>query len=364
MKVRRFAVAAALLIATGGCGGGQDGTAAPESASGSDIAMYSGPDRQQRLLEGAKAEKELLWYTTIIPDQLAQPLVDAFKAKYPFANVRFFRANSTEVAQRAVQEYQGKRHEVDLVDGTGSASLLRKAGILQPFRSPELDTFGAELKDPEGYWAAELQYFMVAGYNTKLVPESAAPKTHEDLLDPRWKGKMAWSTSPTSGAPLFIGNVLETMGEAKGKEYLGRLAKQDIRNLEASGRAVLDQVVSGETPLALNVFNDQVAFSAAKGAPVAWVPLEPAIAQLSRISLMSKPPHPHMAMLFLDFMFSEEGQQIISKGGGIPARPGVEAKVADLKPEAGGFKANYLDPDKAYASTSTWTELYKQEFVR
>ncbi len=163
MKVRRFAVAAALLIATGGCGGGQDGTAAPESASGSDIAMYSGPDRQQRLLEGAKAEKELLWYTTIIPDQLAQPLVDAFKAKYPFANVRFFRANSTEVAQRAVQEYQGKRHEVDLVDGTGSASLLRKAGILQPFRSPELDTFGAELKDPEGYWAAELQYFMVAG---------------------------------------------------------------------------------------------------------------------------------------------------------------------------------------------------------
>jgi iron(III) transport system substrate-binding protein len=353
------AVAAAVAMTVAACGGGRaagGGTA--------EIATYSGADRAERLLAGAQEEKELLWYTTIIPDQLAQPLANAFEAKYPFANVELFRGNSNEVAQRTMQEHQGRRYEVDLVDGTGSASLLKDAGLLQPFRSPELDTYGPDLKDAEGYWGPELQYVMVAAYNTALVSAADAPKSREDLLDPRWKGRMAWSTSPTSGAPLFIGNVLDTMGDAAGRDYLHRLVGQDISNIDASGRAVLDQVVSGQVPLALSVFNDQVEYSAAKGAPVAWSPLDSAAAQLSRISLVANAPHPHMALLFLDFMFSEEGQRIISEGGGIPARPGVEAKVPELKPEAGGFQVNYLDPDKAYEATTDWVDLYEREFVQ
>jgi ABC-type Fe3+ transport system substrate-binding protein len=352
-------VAVLTALAAGGGGGGGG------SAAGQEIATYRGPDRAQRLLDGSRAEGgRLLWYTTIIPDQLAQPLADAFEAKYPGTAVELFRGNSNEVAQRVVQEYRGNRFEVDLVDGTGSASLLRDTDMLQPYYSPELDAYDAALKDPDGYWGAELQYFMVAAYNTAAVPEADAPRTRADLLDPRWKGRMAWSTSPTSGAPLFIGNVLDTLGEQDGDAYLQRLAGQGVRNIDASGRAVLDQVVSGQVPLALNVFNDQVAYSAAKGAPVAWRPLDDAVAQLSRISLAARSPHPNTALLFLDFLFSTEGQQIISGGGGIPARPGVDAKDPSLKPDTGGFTANYLDPDKAYAATSEWTDRYERDFVR
>jgi iron(III) transport system substrate-binding protein len=111
------AVVAAVVVTLAACGSG-----AAQGGSIAEIATYTGADRADQLLAGAQAEKDLLWYTTIIPDQLAQPLANAFEAKYPFATVRLFRGNSNEVAQRAVQEHQGRRYEVDLVDGTGTAS--------------------------------------------------------------------------------------------------------------------------------------------------------------------------------------------------------------------------------------------------
>jgi iron(III) transport system substrate-binding protein len=126
---------------------------------------------------------------------------------------------------------------------------------------------------------------------------------------------------------------------------------------------VLDQALGGQFPIALQIFNDQAAFSKAKGAPVDWVALQPVYAQLSRISLAKSPPHPGAAMLFLDFMFSKAGQDIIRAGGGIPGRPDVDAEVATLKPNAGGFKAQYIDPDQVYRDTSKWTDLYKKLFM-
>jgi ABC-type Fe3+ transport system substrate-binding protein len=354
----RLLLVAVLALAVAACGSSR--TVDNGSA---EVAMYTGSDRAQKLLDGAKQEGNLLWYTTMIPDQLANPLIDAFKRKYPFANIELYRGNSTDVAQKALQEYQAQKHTVDLVDGTGPASLLKQGNVLQPFTSPELASYSDNLKDPDGYWGSELQYFMVLAYNTKQVSPTDVPKTYEDLLDPRWKGKMAWSTSPTSGGPLFIGNLISAWGQDKATSYLQKLASQDIRNTNSSGRAVLDQVASGQVPIALEVFNDQVEASKAKGAPVDWVALEPVTAQLSRISLTKAPPHPHMAMLFLDFMFSEEGQRVIQAGGGIPARPEVDAMIASLKPAQGGFKAQYTNPDQAFDQTNKWTDLYEQLFV-
>jgi ABC-type Fe3+ transport system substrate-binding protein len=358
LRRRLSALALLLTLTPVACG-----TGAKSDNGSAQIAMYTGNDREQMLVDGAKQEKDLLWYTTMVPDQLAQPLADAFKKKYPFANVELYRGNSTDVAQKALQEYQARRYTVDLVDGTGTSSLLKQAGVLQPFTSPELTGYTKDLKDADSNWGSELQYFMVLAYNTNLVKPADVPKTYDDLLAPRWKGNMAWSTSPTSGGPLFIGNLLSGWGEDKAMPYLQKLSQQDIRNTNSSGRAVLDQVAAGQVPIALEVFNDQVEASKAKGAPVDWVPLEPVTAQLSRISLTKAPPHPHMAMLFLDFMFSDEGQRIIQSGGGIPARSGVDARVAKLKPDQGGFKALYMDPDDAFDQTKKWSDLYDQLFI-
>ncbi len=340
-------------------------SAAPASGVGPEtISLYRGADRQKLLEEGARREGKVVWYTTSIVNQLVRPLVDDFQQKYPFVRVEYYRADSSAVSQRVVQEYQGGKYEVDIADGTGTPSLLAAADAIQPFASPSLDAYGPELKGKDGRWAAYLIYYMVLGYNTKLVTKSEVPKTYEDLLDLKWKKKMAWSNSTGSGAPTFIGNILATMGETKGMDYLRKLAAQDVASINASGRSVLDQAIAGQYPIAIQIFNDQAAFSASQGAPVAWQPLEPVYAQLSRVALAKKAPHPYASMLFLDFLLSEQGQRIVRDSGGIPAHPNVAPTAAGLRPQDGNFKANYLDPDAAFKEGPRWADLYNSLFVR
>jgi iron(III) transport system substrate-binding protein len=340
------------------------GGAAASPAGSAEIATYRGADRQQRLEEGARREGKLVWYTALIVNQAVRPLVDGFREKYPFIEVEFWRGNSTDIIQRVVQEYQGNRFEVDLADGTTTPPFLRERGYAQPFYSPPLEEYPAALKDKDGYWATANLYFMTLGYNTQLVSRQDVPKTYQDLLNPRWKGKLAWSTSAGTGGPGFVGNILDTMGQEQGMAYLNQLARQDIRNLDVSARAVLDQAIAGEFPIAVQIFNHHTVISAASGAPVDWQPLEPVTAQLQVSSLVSKAPHPHAAMLFLDFLLSADGgQRILREVDYLPSHPKVEAKVPSLKPEQGGFKTNYIGPERAYEQDREWQQIFDDLFI-
>ena len=169
-------------------------------------------------------------------------------------------------------------------------------------------------------------------------------KTAQDLLNPKWKGKIAWSTVPSSGSGVYVGSVLQTMGEDKGMEFLRALAKQDIVNVDATNRAILDQVILGQYAIALSIFNHHALLSERKGAPVTWLKVEPIPAPTHSIGLVKNAPHPNAAKLLIDFLLSEEGQKTFAAVEYIPAMPSVPAKTPEVKPEAGGFKANFLSP--------------------
>src|ERR1044071_3726581 len=171
--------------------------------------------------------------------------------------------------------------------------MVKKGGYLQRFFSPYLAEYPAELKDPQGYWGVSNVYYFALGYNTRMVKPNEVPKTYADLLNPRWKGQMMWSTSRGSGAPLFIGNVLLTMGQEKGKAYLQKLKAQKIANSTASGRQVLDLTIAGEYPIALQIFNHHAYISASQGAPVDWIPMEPVTATIQTVALAKNTPHPN-----------------------------------------------------------------------
>ena len=91
-----------------------------------------------------------------------------------------------------------------------------------------------------------------------MVKASEVPKTYEDLLNPRWKGQMMWSTARAAGAPLFIGSILQTMGQEPGKAYLQKLKTQNIAKTTASNRQVLDLVIAGEFPIGLQIFAEVI----------------------------------------------------------------------------------------------------------
>ena len=216
------------------------------AATVEEVALLKSANREKLLVEGAKKEGKVVFYTGLIVDQVVRPVKAAFEKEYPFVQVDFFRGNAERLAQKMLAEYQAKRYDVDIVSGSATSTIVQRAGFMQRFYSPHLAEYPAELKDPKGFWGSTNVYFMTLGYNTRSVKAADLPKSYEDLLNPRWKGQMMWATSRGSGAPQFIGNIFVTMGQEAGKAYLQKLKQQNIAKSTASARQILDMVIAGE----------------------------------------------------------------------------------------------------------------------
>jgi hypothetical protein len=122
------------------------------AATVEEIALMNRADRQKILVEGAKKEGKVSWYTTLIVDQVVRPVKEAFEKEYPFIQMEYFRGNSERIVQKMLAEYQAKRYDVDIIDGTVSPTMVRRTGYLQRFYSPMLAEYPADLKDAQGFW--------------------------------------------------------------------------------------------------------------------------------------------------------------------------------------------------------------------
>ena len=314
------------------------------------------------LIEAAKKEGQVVWYTTLIVNQAIRPLQEAFEKKYPGVKLQYSRADDAPTALKILSEARARRPQADVFDSLYSMIAVQRAGLISPYRPPNIDQFPADLKDKDGYWTALLVYVFGTGVNVDMVPLAQAPKTLEDLLDPKWKGRIAWHASSVAGAAGFIGYVLTSMGEDRGMQYLRALSRQRIINVEASSRAVLDQVIAGEYPLALMMFINHAVISARKGAPSAWLKIEPMAVALDAISLLKDAPHPNAARLLIDFLTSEEGQQVLRQADYLPALPGVPTVVPGLRPADGKFQATYLRPQDVDRNMVRWSKVVEELF--
>jgi iron(III) transport system substrate-binding protein len=313
------------------------------------------------LYQAAKKEGEVVWYTSLIVNQAVRPLIAAFNEKYPGIEVKYSRADSGPNAIKVIEEARAHRVEGDVFDGIATTPPLLKAGLVQKFVPSAADIYPPELRDPEGRWNALIVYFLTPAINTQLVGKNEIT-TAQDFLNPKWKGKIAWSTSPSSGAPVYVGAVLGTMGEKKGMAFLRALAKQDIVNVDLTNRALLDQVITGQYAIALSIFNHHAVISAKKGAPVAWLKVEPISGLTHSIGLVKNAPHPNAGKLLIDFLTSEDGQRTFANVGYLPAMPSVPAKTADLKPEGGGFKAYFISPATMSENVKRWVKIKNELF--
>ena len=327
-----------------------------------DLASNPAVAADAALIDAAKKEGKVVWYTTLIVNQAIRPLKEAFEKTYPGIELQFTRADESPTAAKIIAEAQAGRVQADVFDGISNMVPLKRAGIVAPFVPPGAALIPADLKDKDGYWIAILQYVFAPGYNTTTVPKAQAPKTYADLLDPKWKGKMAWNPGSIAGAIGFVGNILISMGEARGMEYLRALAQQKIVNIEASSRAILDQVIAGEYPIGLMMFNHHTVISAQKGAPSDWIAMEPVPVALDAVGILKDAPHPNAARLLVDFLTSEDGQRVLQKADYLPAMPGVPAMKGGLRPEDGGFKATFLKPDSIYDRIPGWTKVVSDLF--
>jgi ABC-type Fe3+ transport system substrate-binding protein len=313
------------------------------------------------LIAAARKEGQVVWYTTLIVNQIVRPLQMAFEKQYG-VKLNYSRADDAPTVLKLLNEARAGRVQADIFDSLYGMIAVRRAGLLASYRPPNIDDIPEELKDKDGYWTGLLVYVFAPGINVNLVPPGRAPKTLDDLLDLQWKGRMAWHAGSIAGATGFIGAILAGMGEERGMTYLRALAQQHIINVEASSRAVLDQVIAGEYPMALMTFINHAVISARKGAPAAWLKIEPMPVALDAVSLLKDAPHPNAARLLIDFLASPQGQEVFRQADYLPALPTVPTMTPGLRPADGKFAATYLRPAEIDRSVARWSKVEQELF--
>jgi iron(III) transport system substrate-binding protein len=310
--------------------------------------QYEGADREKVLAEGAKKEGEVMLYTSLVPEDLTA-LAAAFEKKYG-VKLKTWRANSEKVLQRAVTEARAGRNDVDIVETNGPQleSLYREKG-LQPLRSPHLKDLMPQALQAHGQWVGTRINMFVHSYNTNLVKKEELPKTYQDLAHPRWKGRLGIEAEDED----WFAMVIKALGEEQGLRVFRDIVKVNGLSVRKGHTLLAGLVASGEIPLALTTYSHGAEKMKQKGAPVEWFAIAPAIGRANGIGVVRKPPHPHAAALFVDFLLSPEGQQILQKGGYVPANLRVEDRAQKLQ-------LRFVDPAVILDEHDKWKKLWQE----
>jgi len=315
------------------------------------IYRYQGADREKLLVEKARGEGVAVVYTSMnLNDSV--PLTEAFEKKYG-VKVSLWRGSSEKVVQRAVAEARAGRYTADVFESNGpELEILYREKLLEEFYSPAFSALPPQAFPKHRQWVADRFNFFVLGYNTKLVAPSEVPNSYEDLLNPKWVGKLCVEANDVE----WFAAVVKAMGEEKGVAYFRKLA--DMKPQLRSGHSLIVELVSaGEMPMAVTLYNHNIERSKRKGAPMEWKALQPAFGRPNAIGVARYAPHPHAALLFADFVLSTEGQEIIHKVGRVPASTAVDSPLNK-------FKYEMIDPAVVLDEADKWQKLWDGLFLK
>lgn len=338
-----------LLLLSMNCASARLAFAQAESTV-AEVALYQGADRMQRLIEGARKEGEFSYYRSR-SDMAA--VLEAFTKKYGI-KVKSWRASGETVLQRVLTEVRGGRFEVDLVE-TGQSQLeaLRREKLLQRVNSPYHGELMPQAVPAHKEWVGTTFNVYVQAYNTNKVKKEDLPKTYQDLLDPKWKGRLGIEAEDQA----WFATLMQVLGEEKGRRLFKDIVAANGISVRKGHSLLANLVASGEVPLGLTIYNYAPGLLRQKGAPIDAFVISPAIAQLVPMGLLRKAPHPHAAMLFYDFMLSEEGQQVLSDGDNIPTSNKIDAPLKKLP-------LTFIDPGLSIDMNDKWTKDYDEIFMR
>lgn len=314
------------------------------------LYMYSGPDREKKLIEGARKEGRVNIYTSLNTRD-AGPLTEAFEKKYGIKTA-LWRSGSEKVLQRAVTEARSGRFAVDVLETNGpEMEALYREKLLAEFNSPHFKDFPPAAFPAHRHYVADRFNFFVIGYNTKLVKPEDVPKSYQDLLSPKFTGRVGIE----SGDSDWFAAMVKTLGEEKGLEFFRQLAenKPQMR----TGHTLLAELLSsGEIALAATIYNHNIEKMARRGAPVQWKALSPTFGRPNAIGVVPQAQNPHAALLFVDFMLSNEGQTMLRDRNRVPASLSVETSLNK-------FPFQMINPVITLDESEKWERLWSQLFL-
>jgi iron(III) transport system substrate-binding protein len=323
------------------------GTVSAQIKPADDIFTTQGPDREQRLLDGARKEGTLSLYTSMTNKDIGQ-VAQAFEKKYGI-KITFWRGSAQKVLQRTVTEAQAAHNEVDVVQAPALVmEALHQENLLRAVYSPYLKDMIPAALQPHRTWTSLRAYVFVQAYNTNLVSKDELPKTFEDLLNPRWKGRLGAEAK----AQEWFRMELQQMGEEKGAAYFRKLVATNGVSVRSGNSLLNNLVVSGEVPFALSVYSYIPEKAKAGGAPIDYIALKPSIGYTDGIGVAQRAAHPYAAMLFFDFMLNE-GTLIMKNQQQLTMHSRDTAALDRFKPV-------FVDPAKMLVDYEKWTVFYQE----
>jgi iron(III) transport system substrate-binding protein len=343
------------LLAALACSFAVAAAAIEPSAGVAAVAAYRGAERTQKLIAGARKEGELMLYSSLTQeDQLR--LAEDFRKRYG-VTLKFWRGSQAHILQRATSEARAGRFEFDVIE-TNAPQLeaIAREGLLQRMNSPlAAQELMAETVPAHGEWMPDRLNLVVYAYNTAAVKPAEIPKAWPDLLDARWRNRIGMESTNVE----WFAAVAESMGEERGLEHFRRMGDNGIAvrtgHTHSTGR-----VIAGEIPLMMGVYSHDVDRMKAKGAPVDWFVLPPAVILPSAVAVSRRAPHPHAAALFYDYMLTD-GQRFYVEMFRVPANKSYDSAVKKLLREGQAF--TIVNAQRGVDDYDKWLRLYKKLIV-
>jgi len=322
---------------------------APASAQTlAELATYAGPDRTQRLIEGARKENALTVYSSMTVADMGA-LISTFQAKYG-VKAQHWRGSSEDIRNRAAREYAAGRYEADLAETAGSdMEAMVREQLLQRIMTPVSAELIPQATLPHGQWISTRLSVFAAAYNTTVITRVDAPKTYEDLLHPRFKGKLGIEAEDAN----WFMSVVGVMGEQKGLKLFRDIVAANGMSVRKGHTLLTNLVPTGEVPLALTNYSYRVEQLKNEGAPVEIVYLPPVVAFPTGAGVFRRAPHPHAALLFVDFILTD-GQKILAAREAVPTNPKV-------RPAPDGLI--FVDLPRFLDEGEKWTRLFRETFA-
>jgi iron(III) transport system substrate-binding protein len=287
----------------------------------------------------------MVFYTSV-ETEFARSLTAAFETKYPFIKTDIFRSTHDKIFSRMNVERQTSTYSADVISvGEFETYQMQKKGFIAPYKSPSATGYPEGFKDPNGNWTDLYDNLIATAFNTGRVKRDEIPKRYEDLLQPRWKGRMVLDQNEDR----WFANMLYLMGDKKGMEFMQALAKQQVAI--RGGRSLVTQLLAaGEFDLQIVAYWYRPQLLKKQGAPVDWVPVSPLPVLTSAAGVLKTAAHPNAARFIAGWIGSTDGQKI---------RYGTSGQAMEVGRNAIGLvaekiKANQpsviLETDKTFAT--------------
>ncbi|HKY07291.1 MAG TPA: extracellular solute-binding protein [Candidatus Binatia bacterium] len=313
-------------------------------------------ERQQRLTDGARKEGELVWYSTMNREN-SQELINLFQKDHPYVRVKLLNGSAVQTMTRVSSEYNARSYLFDITHIRGLfLTPLRKRQIIAAYRSPFRDALRPGYKDNDGYFNSIFTQGQLFLANRNLLKPQDYPKSIEDLLAPRWKGQLGMDDESYD----WIAALMDYYGEERGKQIADQLGRQQL-NLR-KGNTLLGQLVAaGEIPLMVDGYNHTGYLLKSKGAPIEMLFPEPYVVAKTPTGVWigARAPHPHSAALFVDFLLSKRGQEVMAAQGRWVSRQDVKYLV-----DPGTRRVQTVSPIKWGERATELVELFDKLILR